>query len=154
MILRRINPHEFDSTVVLFRYYYGEAEESIPSMVDDYDENSVIDTIRLFSSNVNYCWYNMYDNNRPVGFVAAMASEYLWNKSIIDAHIAFIYLLPSHRNMDNFRAMMQEIEGWGRMIGARRITGGDIGINPERTRKLYEHFGFKSGVWLGKEISE
>jgi len=154
VIIRRMNPSEFDSTVILFRYYHEEACESLPQLELDYDENSVIDTIRLFSSNCNYCWFNLYDNSRPVGFVAALASECLWNREIIDAHIAFVFLLPSHRNLNNFRTLIQEVEGWGREIGARRITGGDIGINPERTQTLYEHFGYKPGVWMSKEIDQ
>jgi GNAT superfamily N-acetyltransferase len=152
MIVRKMHPSEFDVTLNLFHYYRDEAIETVPEIEEEYDENSVIETIRLFTVNVNYCWFNLYDNQRPVGFIAGMASERLWNANIIDAHIAFVYILESHRSMDNFRFLMKKFEEWSREIGARRMTGGDIGINPERTKKLYEHFGFTPGVWLGKEI--
>jgi len=54
--------------------------------------------------------------------------------------------------MDNFRSLLSKFEEWSRMIGARAITAGDIGINPERTKTLYEHFGFTPGVWMNKEL--
>lgn len=154
MLVRRMNPQEFDSTMNLFHMYRDEAIETVPEIEFEYDENSMIDTMRRFSSNGNYCWYNLYDNTRPVGFIAGMASGCLWNDSLFDAHIAFVFIHPSYRNMDNFRLLFKEFEYWAREVGAKRMTGGDIGINPERTRKLYEHFGFKAGVWLGKELSE
>jgi hypothetical protein len=55
--------------------------------------------------------------------------------------------------MDNFRELLTQFEGWAKTIKAQNITAGDIGINPERTQKLYEHFGFKPGVWMGKELT-
>ena len=147
-----MQPIEFDSTVNLFGYYRDEAIETMPIIESQYDENSVIDTIRTFAAKWDHCWFNAYDNNRPVGFIAGYASETPWNKSIIDANIAFIFLLESHRTMDNFRLLLNQFEHWAKTINARSITAGDIGINPERTQKLYEHFGFKPGVWMGKEL--
>lgn len=152
MIVRKMQPIEFDSTVNLFGYYRDEAIESMPVIEEQYDENSVIETIRTFASKWDHCWFNAYDNTRPVGFIAGYASECPWNKSIIDANIAFIYLLDSHKNMDNFRVLLNHFEQWAKTIGARAITAGDIGINPERTQKLYEHFGFTPGVWMNKEL--
>jgi GNAT superfamily N-acetyltransferase len=152
MIVRKMNLAEFDSTMILFGYYRDEAILAIPRIEEEYDENSVIETIRTYSSNIDYCWFNAYENSRPVGFIAGYASACPWNKKIIDANIAFIYLLESHRTMDNFRELMTKFEEWAKTIEASNITAGDIGINPERTQKLYEHFGFKSGVWMGKEL--
>ena len=140
-------------TVNLFGYYRDEAIESMPKIQDEYDENSVIDTIKTFASKWDHCWLNAYDNTRPVGFVAGYASECPWNKNIIDANIAFIYLLESHKSMDNFRQLLNQFESWARTIKAQNITAGDIGINPARTQALYEHFGFKPGVWMGKELT-
>ena len=153
MIVRQMQPREFDPTVILFGRYFDEAAESIPSMTDEYDENAVIETIKTFASKWDHCWFNAYDNQRPVGFVAGYASECPWNKNIIDANIAFIYLIESHRNMDNFRELLTGFEGWARSIKAKTITAGDIGINPERTQKLFEHFDFKPGVWLSRSIA-
>lgn len=152
MIVRQMQPREFDMTVNLFGYYRDEAIQTMPKIADEYDENSVIDTIKTFASKWDHIWLNAYDNQRPVGFIAGYASACPWNSNILDANIAFIYLLDSHKNMDNFRELLTQFEGWARTIKAQNITAGDIGINPERTQKLYEHFGFKSGVWMGKEL--
>jgi GNAT superfamily N-acetyltransferase len=148
-----MQPREFDMTVNLFGYYRDEAIQTMPKIADEYDENSVIDTIKTFASKWDHIWLNAYDNQRPVGFIAGYASACPWNSNILDANIAFIYLLDSHRTMDHFRELMTGFEGWARTIKAQNITAGDIGINPERTQKLYEHFGFKPGVWMGKELT-
>jgi GNAT superfamily N-acetyltransferase len=148
-----MQPREFDMTVNLFGYYRDEAIQTMPKIADEYDENSVIDTIKTFASKWDHIWLNAYDNTRPVGFIAGYASACPWNSNILDANIAFIYLLDSHKNMDNFRELLSQFEAWARTIKAQNITAGDIGINPERTQKLYEHFGFKPGVWMGKELT-
>ena len=153
MIVRQMQPREFDMTVNLFGYYRDEAIQTMPKIADEYDENSVIDTIKTFASKWDHIWLNAYDNQRPVGFIAGYASACPWNSNILDANIAFIYLLDSHKNMDNFRELLTQFEGWAKTIKAQNITAGDIGINPERTQKLYEHFGFKPGVWMGKELT-
>ena len=152
MIVRKMQPIEFDATINLFGYYRDAAIESLPEIAEQYDENSVIETVRTFASKWDHCWFNAYDQSRPVGFIAGYASECPWNKNIIDANIAFIYLIDSHKNLDNFRQLLTKFEEWARIIKARSITAGDIGIDPERTEKLYTHFGFKPGVWMGKEI--
>jgi hypothetical protein len=152
MIVRKMQPIEFDATITCFQYYRDEAIESLPRIAQEYDENSVIQTIKHYASHYDHCWFNAYEGSRVVGFIAGYASECPWNKSIIDANIAFIYLLDSHKNMDNFRSLITKFEEWARLIRARSITAGDIGINPERTQKLYQHFDFTPGVWMGKEL--
>jgi GNAT superfamily N-acetyltransferase len=152
MIVRKMNTHEFDDTVILFGYYRDEAIEKMPKIEQQYDENSVIRTIRRYASDWQHCWFNAYQGSRPVGFIAGYISTCPWNDELITANIAFIYMHPSHRSLDNFRALLDEFEAWARLVQAQDITAGDIGIDPERTRTLYEHFGFKPGVWMGKEL--
>jgi hypothetical protein len=154
MIVRKMLPQEFDVTVNLFGYYRDEAIESMPKIADEYDENSVIETIRTYASQWEYCWFNAYDNSRPVGFIAGYASACPWNKEKISANIAFIYLLDSHKNMSNFKLLLEKFEEWSRVIKASEINAGDIGINPERTRKLYEHFDFKPLLLMSKDLND
>lgn len=149
MIVRRMLPQEIDSTVILCRYYADEA--SIPD--DEYDEDAVLETIRHYSSHYEYFWFNAYDGQRPVGIIAGCCTKAPWSKTKLHAHIELIYLLESHRTMDNFRTLLSKAEEWARTIKACEITAGDIGINPERTQKLYSHFDFKPGVWMGKELT-
>jgi hypothetical protein len=36
-----------------------------------------------------------------------------------------------------------------------RLSAGDIGINPERTKAFYQQVGFNdTGCWLSKELGE
>jgi hypothetical protein len=143
MIVRKMRPEEFDATIILFNYYFDEAAEKIPRMNEEFDENSILETIRRFATNYEYCWFNMYDGQRPVGFIAGYITTCPWNKSLIYANIGFVYLLKTHRTMDNFRALMDEFMTWSRLVEAYEITAGDIGIDIERSQKLYEHFGFE-----------
>jgi GNAT superfamily N-acetyltransferase len=152
MIVRKMQPIEFDVTVNLFGYYRDEAIESIPRIAEEYDEDSVIDTIRHFASHWDHIWYNLYDATRPVGFVSGFATECPWNKELIVANIGFMYIIESHRNMDNFKLLLGKFEEWSKTIGAYQITAGDIGINIDRSSKLYEHFGFKPILLTVKEI--
>jgi GNAT superfamily N-acetyltransferase len=152
MIVRKMLPQEFDATVNLFGYYRDEAIESLPKIADEYDENSVLETIRLYASNWEYSWFNAYDNTRPVGFVAGYIGACPWNKNILTANIAFIYLLESHRSLANFKLLLNEFTAWAQIAGATEITGGDIGINPERMKTLYESFGFKPLLLMSKEL--
>lgn len=154
MIVRKPQPTEFDSTVNLFHYYRDEAIESLPEIEQQYDENSMIQTIRMFMSHYEYIWFNAYENSRPVGFIAGYITQCPWNLKRLECNIAFIYLLESHRNMDNFRLLIKEFEAWARSVKASAVTAGDIGINPARTQRLYEHFGYKPGVWMGKELTD
>lgn len=152
MIIRKMRPEEFDVTVNLFHYYRDEAIESLPHIEDEYDENSVINTIRRHASQWDHIWLNAYVNTRPVGFVAGFISECPWNSNLIDANVSFIYLLDSHKNMDNFRELYAGFEEWAKTCKARAITAGDIGINPDRFKKLFEHMGFKERLLMEKGI--
>jgi GNAT superfamily N-acetyltransferase len=148
MIVRKMLPSELDVTINLCGYYAQEA--LIPE--DEYDEDAVLETIRLYSSHYEYFWFNAYDGQRPVGIIAGYVTKEPWSKTKLHAHIELIFLLESHRSMDNFRTLLNKSEEWARTVGATEITAGDIGINPERTQKLYSHFDFKPGVWMGKEL--
>ena len=152
MIVRKILPHEIDGQVTLFQYYFDEAVEVIPSMAEEYDENSVLETIREFAILHTHCWFVALEGQRPVGFVAGFISECPWNKKILYTNIAFIYLLETHRNMDNFRQLMAEFTSWSKNVNAKKITAGDIGINPDKMRKLYEHFDFEEILLMVKDL--
>lgn len=143
MNIRKMHPNEFDATMTLFNYYFDEAVESIPRMAEEHDENSILETIRKFATNFEYCWFNAYDGQRPVGFIAGYMTQCPWNSSLVYANIGFLFLLPSHRNWENLRALYDEFEKWARTIDAYEITIGDIGINLERSRTLYERLGFE-----------
>ena len=146
MIVRKMLPQEMDVTVNLFRYYTDEADI-------EPDENALVEGIRMFASHYEYCWFNAYDGQRPIGLIAGCVTKDIYS-SDLDAHINYIFLLESHRNMENFKQLVNRFEEWAKLVGAKQITAGDIGINPDRTRKLFTHLGFREGVWLGRSITE
>jgi hypothetical protein len=148
-----MNANELDSTMILFNYYRDEAITAIPKIEQEYDENSMIETVRLYASNNDYTWLNIYEGQRPIGFVAGYASSCPWNKNILSANIAFIFLLESHRTLENFRQLMAGFEEWARFIQAVEVTAGDIGIDMERRQRLYEHFDFKPILMMTKELN-
>jgi GNAT superfamily N-acetyltransferase len=152
MIVRTIQPHEFDPTIILFNYYRDEAIEAIPQIADEYDENSMMTTIKQYVVDHHYCWFNAFEGQRPVGFISGYMSQVPWNNQLVVANISFVFLLESHRTLDNFKMLMQKFEEWARTIKAYQITGGDIGINIERSSKLYEHFGFRPFLTTIKEL--
>jgi GNAT superfamily N-acetyltransferase len=149
MIIRPMAVNEIDSTVNLCNYYRDEAQ--IPE--DEYDENSVLEGIRFRNINVQYRWLNAYEGSRPVGFICGFLTPAPWNKNILYAQIELIFLLESHRSMDTFRQMVDEFEQWARAAGAKKIITGDIGVNVERSRKVYGHLGFDEALWMTKEIT-
>lgn len=152
MIVRPMNVHEFDSTVICFNYYRDEAIRSIPEIEHEYDENSVIRTIRTYASKAEFCWFNAYQGQRIVGFIAGYLVPQPWNEKILTANISFIFLLESHRNMDNFRSLMDKFEEWAKLYNAKYISGGDIGIDMERSQRLYQHLGFEPMLLMSKEL--
>jgi len=153
MIVRRMQAHELDATMILFNYYRDEAIEALPRIADEYDENSMVMTVRSYASHAEYCWFNAYEGQRPVGFIAGVLTPCPWNKDLIIAHISFVYMLPSHRSLANFKQLMQEFEGWAKECKCYQITGGDIGIDLDRSQKLYEYFGFTPMLHTSKEIA-
>jgi GNAT superfamily N-acetyltransferase len=152
MIVRKMRPEELDVTINLFRYYAGEAAEDNPALGAEFDEDSVIESIRSRNIHPEYVWFNAYEGLRPVGFISACITQAPWNKDITYCHIELIFMLKSHRNMTAFKQLINAVEEWGRDFDIQQITAGDIGINPERTRKVYEGVGFKSGCWMSKEV--
>ena len=152
MQLKKLSPQDFDYTLNLFERYFNEASEVIPGMEEEWDEASVIATIKHFGSHWDHCWYNCYQGGRPIGFIAGYASDTPWNKDVINANIAFVYLVEDHRNLGNFRTMMEEFAQWAELVEAKKITGGDIGINSDRMQKLYEYFGFEPVLLMAKDV--
>jgi len=153
MIVRKMTTTEIDVTVNLFNYYRDEAVETLPYIADEYDEDAVLDTIRNYNIQYDQCWFNLYDNQRPVGFVAGYIVAKPWSKTSLIANLQFIYVLKSHRSLEVFKQLVNEFETWARQFDVKQITAGDIGIDIERSEKLYEHLGYTKGLAVSKDIA-
>lgn len=148
MIIRPMRPDEMDLTVILMEYYRDEA--NLPD--GEYDGDAMVESIRNLCINADSCWFNMYDGTRPVGLVAGYVVQLPWSRKLI-AHVQFIYMLQSHRNLSNAKQLVNKFEEWARSLGAVKLSAGDIGIDPERTRVFYEQVGFReTGCSLSKEL--
>jgi len=152
MIVRTMRPEEIDLNVNLFRQYADEASETNPALGAQYDENSVIQSIRNRVIAPDACWFSLLDNARPVGFISASLTQAPWNFEILYAHIEMIYVLKEKRSMDAFRKLTTAIEEWALSMDATNITAGDIGIDPERSKRVYTSVGFTEGCFMTKEI--
>lgn len=149
MIIRPPRPDELDNTIILMEYYRDEAD--LPE--GEYDPDAMAATVKNYIVHHDHCWYNLMEGDRPVGLVAGYISELPWSTRLI-AHIQFIFTLPSHRNIENARRLVEHFETWAQNLGAKKISAGDIGINPQRTRAFYQQIGYSdTGCWLSKEIS-
>lgn len=150
VIVRQPRADELDITVILMEYYRDEA--NLPE--GEYDDREMLNSIRRYMTSADYCWFNLYEGSRPVGLVAGYVAQIPWSTRLM-AHVQFLFTLPSHRNIANARMLTDEFESWARNCGCVRLSAGDIGINPERTRAFYQQVGFSdTGCWLSKELSE
>lgn len=147
-----MQPNELDTTMICFNYYRDEAIEAVPGFVDEYSDDSMTETVRAYASHYECIWLNAYEGQRVVGFIGGYLSQCPWNKKLITANAGFIYLLPSHRGLENFKQLMQSFTEWANNCSCNEIAVGDIGIDIERRQKLYEHFGFKSVLMMTKGI--
>lgn len=154
MIVRTMLPQEIDVTINLVNYYTDEAAQAIPGLAEQYDTNSIINTVRKYSISPNYVWFNLYEGQRPVGFIAGYLGQQPWNENLFLGHISLIYVLPSHRSLPVFRQLIDKFTEWAKENNCVKITAGDIGIDEERTRAIYEHIGFKPLLLMAKEITE
>lgn len=150
MVVRPPRADELDTTIILMEYYRDEA--NLPD--GEYDSDAMAATVKNYMVHHDHCWFNLYDGQRPVGLVGGYIAQLPWSTKLI-AHIQFLFILPSHRNIENGRKLTQMFEEWAKNLGAVKISAGDIGINPERTRAFYKQVGYAdTGCWLSKEITE
>jgi|TARA_R110000803_G_scaffold153596_1_gene218504 GNAT superfamily N-acetyltransferase len=152
MIVRKMRPEEIDVTVNLCKYYASEASELMPEIEEQFDTNSVINLVRGRTIQDSFFWFNAYEGTRPVGFVSGTMTTPQWNENIVYAHIDLIFVLKEHRNMQSFKQLINQVEEWGAIFDVQKITAGDIGIDVERSRKLYESIGFSEALWMYKDI--
>lgn len=148
MLVRSIETNEVDATMILCEYYREEA--GIPD--EEYDHDSVLQTIKHRSIHPEYCWLNLYQGQRPVGFISGCLTQAPWNSKILYGHIELVFVVEQYRSLDNFNLLVDNFTQWASKFQVREITAGDIGINFARTKKLYEHIGFREGLWMTKEL--
>ena len=149
MIVRKMLANELDTTFMLFNNYYkDEIVEINPNLFQDYDENSMVETIRNHSISYEMFWANAYEGQRPVGFIGGFLSACPWNKQLVFANISYIYLLKSHRNKENLKMLMDEFNAWAKLINAVRAISTDNEIFAESFKQME----YTSEMLMTKEL--
>lgn len=151
MIIRKIHPGEIDSLLAIIHQYADEAATSMPAIADEIDDAVIVENIRTWSIQNAYNLLVAFEGERPVGFIAGVITQMPWG-NVNQANIVFIFMTETHRNMDNFKALLDSFTAWARQCKAKRICSGDIGIDIERARKLYNYLGFIEGLYVTKDI--
>jgi GNAT superfamily N-acetyltransferase len=150
MIIKPMRATDIDGTAIIMEYYRDEA--NLPD--GEYDPDVMLQTIKEYTISPDACWFNAYDGTRIVGLVAGYVMQLPWSTRLT-AHVQFIFLLPAYRNLANGHRLLKEFEGWAAELGCTSISGGDIGIDTERTRVFYASAGYSErGCNLTKEFTD
>ena len=151
MIIRKIHPGEIDNLLNIIHQYADEAAESMPELANEIDDAVIVENIRSWSIQHTFNLLVAFENERPVGFVAGALTQLPWSRNI-QANIIFIFMTETHRSMDNLKALLNSFESWARQANAVRICSGDIGVDIERSRKLYTYLNFAEGLYVKRTI--
>ncbi len=151
MIIRKIHPGEMDALLTIIHNYAEEASITLPDIADEISDTIILENIRSWTVQHNHFVEVGFEGEKAVGFIAGNVIQLPWSKTH-QANISFIYMLESHRSMDNFKALLHRFEEWARLANASRIYSGDIGIDLERSRKLYDYLGFTERLLASKDV--
>jgi GNAT superfamily N-acetyltransferase len=152
MIIRKIHPGEIDSLLNIIHQYADEAAESMPEIAGDISDSVIVENIRKWSIQQTFNLLVAFEGERPVGFIAGLLVQMPWSQTV-QANINFVFMTKTHRTMDNFKALLHSFEEWARSAGAKKVFSGDIGVDIERSRKLYQYLGFTEGLYVTKDIT-
>jgi hypothetical protein len=153
MEIRKIHPGEIDGLLNLIHQYAEEASENMPMISGEISERVILENIRSWSIQHTHCLFVGYSGDRPIGFVAGFVIQMPWSVAP-QANLNFIFMTEEYRSMENFKALLDTFEGWAKALKAKRLIAGDMGINLERSRKLYSYLGFREALLSIREIEE
>jgi GNAT superfamily N-acetyltransferase len=138
MIIRKPNPQELESTLVVLDYQVS--EQNI-----DYDENNLIQTVKTHMSRATHCWLNAYQGTRPVGVIGGCVAQDNWTGDRF-AIVNFFYVLPTHQNQGLEKQLLEEFELWAKTVECKQIVGGDINVD---YNNVFDSLGFaKKNIWI------
>ena len=140
-----------DLLLTIIHSYAEEASLTLPAIANEISDEVILQNIRSWTIQHNYFVEVGFVGDKAVGFIAGNAIQLPWSNAL-QANISFIYMLESHRNMDNFKALLSRFEQWAKDAKATRMYSGDIGIDIERSRKLYAYLGFTERLFVSKDI--
>lgn len=82
------------------------------------------------------------------GFTIAHAGPQAWSSNLA-CNVAFIYIAPEHRTGGWETVFVERIEAWAQEHKMDEIIIGDYAMQPDRTQKLTEHWGYNTVGYIG-----
>jgi GNAT superfamily N-acetyltransferase len=84
------------------------------------------------------------DNDKIVGFIAALSHEYFFSNRKRVSDLGF-YVLPEYRGSRAALKLVKSLETWAKEIGADDLhLGQTTAVEIDKTRQFYERLGYKT----------
>jgi GNAT superfamily N-acetyltransferase len=121
MLVRKPQPAEFEFSVNLYGQWFDEYSEIKEIDAYSYEVNSVIEYIRRLLVRTDACWFVLFDNTRPVGFISLVVGTDSWNDEQLKTLICDFWIMPSYRTTDNMNLLLDKAIEWHRSIKATKM---------------------------------
>lgn len=138
MLVRPLRPQDLDNTMIMMDYY---REEMDIGQDEEWNENSVIQSIRLYSTNAECMFLVAVESDRVVGCCSGIARKEFYNDTI-ETVMQMMFLLPSHRNKENYQQLLGEFLNWSHLVKSQRMLLVDIGNSNTRIQTIADTLNF------------
>ncbi len=146
MFARLAMPEDKDAVLALAQM---DVEETLPHL--DFQRDVAEATFDQAVTRADPTIFVVEDQREVVGFLVGMLESYAFTSGVFVVQ-EVLYVRPDYRGTRAAVHLIKEFFRWGDIVGAREwIVGVSNGFQPERTARLFEHFGAKrAGVFLKK----
>ena len=94
--------------------------------------------------NPNAIAFLAIDNDKIVGFIAALSHEYFFSSRKTASDLGF-YVLPEYRGSRAALKLVKSLEEWAKQMGASDLhLGQTTAVEIDKTRQFYERLGYKT----------
>ena len=94
--------------------------------------------------NQNAIAFLAIDNDKIVGFIAALSHEYFFSSRKTASDLGF-YVLPEYRGSRAALKLVKSLEEWAKQMGACDLhLGQTTAVEIDKTRQFYERLGYKT----------
>lgn len=138
MICRLVEPR--DSAAIVSMCWQRAATEAPHH---EFDADTVKATVQRAVDTAHPTLFVVEDKQDVIGFLLATINGYGFTRGV-NVLAESIYVVPEKRGTRAAALLLTELLSWARIVKAKEIFGGNSnGLYSDRTRKLYEHFGFE-----------
>lgn len=118
----------------------------------EFSPTKVRETVLLSVATAHPTIFVVEDGAEIVGFLLASLHAYGFTHGV-NVVAESIYVVPEKRGTRAAAMLMTELVSWARTVKAKEIFGGNSnGLHSDRTRKLYEHFGFEMAGYSMRRV--